>query len=478
MNEMHQKKSVSLWVLYGVFFFWGFVAASNTVLIGTFKTHFSLSQFQSQLVDMAFYAAYFLGSLLYFGYSQTKGDLLNKMGYKTGLLLGLLISALGCLGFIPAASMQSFPLMLSSLFVVAIGFTLQQIVVNPYVMALGSPETGAHRVTLGGGINSFGTTIGPIVISYAIFGGINNAHTLSSLSAVQMPYLVLAMAFVMVALWIGFSKLPAVVSATKIEKGLGALAFPQVKWGMLAIFIYVGVEVTIQSNMPALLENSDMLGLPASATVHFISLYWGSLMIGRWTGSISAFNVSQKTKRIATFLLPLMAYLVILSVNYLKFLALGTPEKIHDLLYYAPCIALVILGFYMAQEKPARTMWLFGSAGALLMLVGICSTGYWAVYSFISGGLFCSVMWPCIFSLSLAGLGTYTNQASSLLIMMILGGALIPPLQGLLSEKVGIHFSYVVPLVGFVYLAYFGIKVKKVLKQQGIDFDKTITTAH
>jgi len=472
-----QKKSSSLWVLYSIFFFWGFVAASNTVLIGTFKAHFKLSQFQSQLIDVAFYIAYFLGSLIYFFYSRINGDLLNKIGYKTGLVSGLVISAIGCLGFLPAANMQSFPMMLASLFIVAIGFTIQQIVVNPYVMVMGSPETGAHRVTLGGSINSFGTTIGPLLIGYAIFGGINNTNTLTDLSSVKMPYIFLAIAFVLAALLVGLSKLPAVTNTEKIENNLGAFSFKQVRLGMLAIFVYVGVEVTIQSNMPALLESSDMLGLPASATVHFISLYWGCLMIGRWTGAISAFNLSSFTKKILTAIIPLVAYAVILLVNYIKFSALGIPEKINDLLYFFPCIILIILGFYMAQEKPARTMLLFGGLGVLLMLAGMLCKGYLATYLFISGGLFCSVMWPCIFSLALAGLGKYTNQASSLLIMMILGGALIPPLQGLLSEKIGIHFSYIVPLLGFAYLAYFGWKVKAVLKQQGLNFDEQ-TSGH
>lgn len=472
------KKSSSLWVLYGIFFFWGFVAASNTVLIGTFKAHFKLTQFQSQLIDMAFYAAYFSGSLIYFFYSRLKGDLLNKIGYKTGLVSGLVISAMGSLGFIPAASMQSFPMMLLSLFIVAIGFTLQQIVVNPYVMAMGTAETGAHRVTLGGSINSFGTTIGPLLISYAIFGGISNTSVLSDLSSVKMPYIILAVAFMLAALVVGLSKLPAVTNTEKMEDNLGAFSFKQVRLGMLAIFVYVGVEVTIQSNMPALLESPDMLGLPANQTVHFISLYWGCLMIGRWTGAISAFNLSASIKKILTAIIPLLAYAVILLVNYIKFSALGVPEKINDLLYYFPCIVLIIAGFYLAQEKPARTMLLFGSLGTLLMIAGMLSKGYIATYLFISGGLFCSVMWPCIFSLALAGLGKFTNQASSLLVMMILGGAIIPPLQGLLSDKTGIHFSYIVPLLGFVYLAYFGWKVKAVLKQQGLNFDESIQANH
>src|SRR6201998_4482277 len=310
-----EKKSSSLWVLYSIFFFWGFVAASNTVLIGTFKAHFKLTQFQSQLIDMAFYAAYFSGSLIYFFYSRLKGDLLNKIGYKTGLVSGLVISAIGSLGFIPAASMQSFPMMLCSLFIVAIGFTLQQIVVNPYVMAMGSAETGAHRVTLGGSINSFGTTIGPLLISYAIFGGISNTNTLSDLSSVKLPYIILAVAFILAALLVGLSKLPAVTNTEKMEDNLGAFSFKQVRLGMLAIFVYVGVEVTIQSNMPALLEIPDMLGLPANQTVHFISLYWGSLMIGRWTGAISAFNLKASAKKILTAVIPLLASGVILLVN-------------------------------------------------------------------------------------------------------------------------------------------------------------------
>lgn len=478
MKVSGKKSSSSLWVLYSIFFFWGFVAASNTVLIGTFKAHFKLTQFQSQLIDMAFYAAYFLGSLIYFFYSRFRDDLLNKIGYKTGLVGGLLISAIGSLGFILAASMQSYPLMLTSLFIVAIGFTVQQIVVNPYVMVMGSPETGAHRITAGGSINSFGTTIGPLLISYAIFGGINNTGTLTDLSSVKMPYIILAIAFVLAALLVGLSKLPPVTNTEKIENNLGAFSFKQVRLGMLAIFVYVGVEVTIQSNMPALLESPDMLGLPASQTVHFISLYWGSLMIGRWTGAISAFNLSSTAKKILTAILPLVAYAVILLVNYIKFSAFGVPEKINDLLSYFPCIVLIIVGFYMAQEKPARTMLLFGGVGALLMLAGMFTNGYVATYLFISGGLFCSVMWPCIFSLALAGLGKYTNQASSLLVMMILGGAIIPPMQGLLSDTTGIHFSYIVPLLGFIYLAYFGFKVKAVLKQQGINFDEKVVSSH
>jgi FHS family L-fucose permease-like MFS transporter len=150
-----------------------------------------------------------------------------------------------------------------------------------------------------------------------------------------------------------------------------------------------------------------------------------------------------------------------------------------DLLKYLPFIAIVILGFFMAAEKPARTMVLFGLMAAVLILIGIVMKNEWSTYCFVSGGLFCSVMWPCIFSLSIAGLGKYTTQGSSLLIMMILGGAVLPPLQGYLSDHgLGIHWSYIVPVAGFLYLAYFGWAVKKVLLKQGIDYDKQETTSH
>ncbi|NUM51579.1 MAG: MFS transporter [Flavobacteriales bacterium] len=459
----------ALITLISVFFFWGFVAASNTVLIGLFKKSFTLTQFQSQLVDLAFYAAYFIGSLFYFLISYSLGDPLNKIGYKKGLITGLLISAVGAIGFIPAANMHSFFFMLTSLFVVGLGFALQQIVANPYIIALGSPETGSHRINLAGGINSFGTTIGPLLISFAIFGNISGENAVSmGVEGVKLPYAILSFAFIFFALLLGISKLPAVTNNEVLEKNMGALKYPQLLLGMLAIFIYVGVEVSIQSNLPALMENAKILGLPHTQTVHFISLYWGSLMIGRWAGAISAFSLSKQTKMILTTIMPLMAYSVILLVNYIK----GSP--LTDLLFYFPFILILIAGFYLSAQKPAKTMILFGSIATLLMLTGLFSSGKIALYAFISGGLFCSVMWPCIFSLSLAGLGKYTNQASSLLIMMILGGAVIPPLQGIIADNTNIHISYIIPVVCFIYLAFYGWKVRSILKQQGINYDDKV----
>lgn len=465
MEQTKQRTPGSFYVLISVFFFWGFVAASNTILIPLFKKHFVLTQSQSQLVDSAFYVAYGVGSLIYFLWSVLAGDPLNKIGYKKGLILGLLISALGTLVFVPAASQNSFGLMLFALFLVAFGFALQQIVANPYVIALGSPETGAHRNTLAGAINSFGTTIGPLIVSYAIFGSIGSSSASVGLETVKTPYLILGIAFVVFAGILALSKLPPIKNEEKVAFSFGVFKYPQLLLGMLAIFIYVGVEVSIQSNLPELMKQKEFTGLEADKTVHYISLYWGCLMIGRWTGSINAFGLKKLTKNILTMVVPVLAYAVIIGVNYIK----GSP--IDDLLFFAPFVLLLILVSFVVKEKPAQTMMVFGVLATVMMTIGLLSTGKFAVYSFISGGLFCSVMWPCIFALSIAGLGKYTPQGSALLIMMILGGAVVPVLQGKLSESTSIHLSYIIPVICFAYLAFFGWKVKQVLRKQGIDYE-------
>jgi len=470
---MHHSKS-SLITLISVFFFWGFVAASNTILIPLFKENFQLLQWQSQLVDSAFYLAYAVGALVYFLISIFAVDPLNKIGYKNGLIIGLAISAVGALGFVPAANSGSFALMLVSLFIVGLGFALQQIVANPYVIALGDPATGAHRVSLAGGINSFGTMIGPLLVSYAIFGNITGeSDSATSIEAVKKPYLILCGAFLLFGLILWLSKLPAIRNEAHLERNIGALKYPQLVLGMLAIFAYVGVEVTIQSNLPELMRQPGILNREPEETVHFISLYWGSLMIGRWTAALTVFNLSRRWKAVLMLVVPLAAYGVMILVNYLKLSAAGRPDDIIDLLLYFPMVITLIIAFFVGNEKPARTLMLFSTIAMFMMIGGLLFSGRLALYAFISGGLFCSIMWPCIFSLSIAGLGKYTNQGSSLLVMMIFGGAVIPPAQGLVSDLTGnIHLSYIVPVLCFAYLVFYAWKVKSILKRQEIDYDQ------
>jgi len=458
-----QKLQSSFVALISVFFFWGFVAASNGILIPLFKDKFALSQFQSQLVDLAFYTAYAVGALIYFFMSRATGDPIDKIGYKKALILGLLISAIGSLFFIPAAKLQSYPLLLCALFIIGLGFALQQIVANPFVINFGDKRTGSQRLNLAGGINSFGTTIGPVLLSFALFGNINIPKPDDlSLDTLIVPAIILCALFILCAAILWFSKLPSVTSAEKLDKDLGALKFPQLRLGMIAIFVYVGVEVTIQSNMGALLALPEIKGLDHTKISHFISLYWGSLMIGRWTGSLAVFNFNKITKIIMQFVTPLVAFGVIYGVNYLR------GSNVDDFIFYIPYVVLASILFIISGDNAARTLLILSVSAAMMMIVGLVTTGNLALYSFLSGGLFCSVMWPCIFALAINGLGKYTNQASALLVMMIIGGAIIPPIQGLMVDALNAHTSYILTVGCFAYLAWYAYKVTGVFKKQGI----------
>ena len=254
--------------------------------------------------------------------------------------------------------------------------------------------------------------------------------------------------------------------AIKNPDGWGAMQYPQLVLGMLAIFTYVGVEVTIQSNLGELLKSEAFGGYSNSQIAPYISMYWGSLMIGRWAGAISVFNPGKTLKNILFIIVPYIAFGVVLFVNHIS------NNDISGLYLYGWSILLLIAGFFYGQEKPSKTLFIFGLLGVLSMLLGLFSDGTIALYAFMSGGLFCSIMWPSIFSLSIAGLGKYTSQGSAFLIMMILGGAIIPPIQGKLADIFTIHSSYWITVICFLYLMFFAVKVKKVLKSQGVNYDE------
>ena len=593
----------ALYTLITVFFFWGFIAAGNSIFIPFCKSYFSLDQFQSQLVDFAFYTAYYIGALLLFAFGNLNGkDVVGKWGYKKSIVYGLLFSALGAGAMIVAVEANLYAGMLVGLFIVALGFSLQQTAANPFAILLGDPKTGASRVNLGGGINSFGTTIGPIVVALALFGtaaSVTDEQIKAlELSKVVILYIGVGLLFIAAAVLFYFSKkvpsgianepmekankalrtlvimtgllvvifspvfasynseeanqivaiektiepstksigklvdeivaikhdkklsedekvsnidsieekidvlkleikpqtdeiasikmplekyrmnwlLGALVvvvggilfsyfSAQKKAEGWGAMQYPQLVLGMLAIFTYVGVEVAIGSNLGELLKLPEFGSLQSSDIGPYISMYWGSLMIGRWAGAISVFNLKGTNKTIALVIIPLIAFGIILGVNILS----GKDMK--PLYYYIVCVMVQIGAFFLSKDKPARTLMIFGSFGIIAMLIGLFTSGTIAIYAFLAGGLACSIMWPAIFTLSVLGLGKYTSQGSAFLIMMILGGGIIPPIQGKLSDIIGIHQSYFVAVVCFAYLTLFAVLVKGILKKQNIDVD-------
>ena len=545
MSE-NKNYSQALSTLVTVFFFWGFIAASNGVFIPFCKTYFQIDQFQSQLVDFAFYGAYYFGALILFVLSNSSGqDIMNKWGYKNGIIYGLLLSCLGAVVMYPAVQGASagdshiFYYVLGALFIVGLGFSLQQTAANPFAVSLGDPEKGSHRLNLAGGVNSFGTTIGPIVVALILFGSTPKsgpeldamiANGDISLSTIQMLYLAVGALFLAAAALFYFSKklpqgkddseflkapkalrallfmtvvlvvcfylifdqyrrdtpnnetilyltilsLVAVVGtllvsnklAAKDKDNWGAMQYPQLVFGMLAIFTYVGVEVTIQSNLGELLKVNlgnglNPIGLPSmsdSQIAPLISMYWGGLMIGRWAGAIAVFNPVGKLKTWLYILVPYIAFGSVLAVNFIS------GFDISILFWFSVCVAIQIIGFFAGKERPALTLKIFGFLGVIAMLIGLFTSGNIALFAFLSGGLCCSIMWPSIFALSIQDLGKYTSQGSSFLVMMILGGAIIPPLQGKLADIIGIHSSYWIAVICFAYLAFFAQKVGHILK--------------
>jgi FHS family L-fucose permease-like MFS transporter len=371
----------------------------------------------------------------------------------------LVISALGTLLFYPAANTGSYPLMLSGLFTVGLGFSLQQTVANPLAIALGPVKTGSQRLTLAGGINNFGTTIGPLIVSFAIFGTASSGSTNMSIESVKIPYLILGLAFLLVAILLKFSSLPehpeAVEESTEdtASSKKSALQYPQLVLGMFAIFLYVGVEVSTAANLPEYM--STKLGFAIDEIAPYVSLYWASLMIGRWTGAVQAFTDNMSLQKLLRFLAPYLAFGVFLLVN-----AIAN----HDLtpFYVYGLIILILIGADMASKgDAARMLLIFSILGIIALFVGMMTTGMVSVYAITSVGLFCSTLWPCIFALSVRGLGKHTSQGSSFLIMMIMGGGIISWLQGSVSESIGIQNSYIVGVACFAYLGFFAWIVKK-----------------
>mgnify|MGYP006167256781 CR=1 FL=1 len=457
--------------LVSVFFFWGFVAASNDILIPVFKKAFDLTQGQSQLVSVAFYVAYTVGALLYMLISRLiKVDVVQKLGYKNSLSLGLLISALGTLLFYPAANTGSFALMLSGLFTVGLGFSLQQTVANPLAIVLGPIATGSQRLTLAGGINNFGTTIGPLIVTFAIFGAEPATDHVIDIATVKVPYLILGMAFALVAILLKFSSLPNKIEEQEEEVSTvkdvrsSALKYPQLLMGMLAIFVYVGVEVSTASNMPAYLEAG--LGMSISDVAPYVSLYWASLMIGRWTGAVEALGLSEGAQKIMKFIMPYIAFGVFLLASYLA------GKELQPFYVYAFVILLLIGADFASKGNPATMLLIFSGLGIAALAIGMATSGMVSVYAFTSVGLFCSTLWPCIFTLAISGLGKHTTQGSNFLIMMIMGGGIVSFIQGYIADITNIHFSYIVGVVCFAYLAFYAIRVSGILKAQGIDLDK------
>jgi MFS transporter, FHS family, L-fucose permease len=470
MTDQRQNYTSALIVLTSLFFMWGFITCMNDILIPFFRKMFDLDRFQSMMVQFSFFTAYFVGSFVYFIVSARRGDPISRIGYKNGIIWGLAISAFACLMFYPAAELQVFGLFLAALFILAIGFTLLQIAANPYVALLGPPETASSRLNLSQAFNSLGTTIAPVIGGYLVFHyfakmgtplinaeGIpvitDKGEPLSALG-VQLPYLIFAAIFIALAVLIRFTNLPKFTSSSNNEKGAGALKHSHLVLGGIAIFMYVGAEVSIGSSF--INYAYEILAYPEMEAKNFLAFYWGGAMIGRFLGAISLSEIQKIKKYLLMLATSVLTFFLIYGIIYVES---GYSFEFKRITPFLIFLALNYIGFIIGRSLPGRTLAIFAFIVIGLLTTTLVTNGAVALWTIIGIGLFNSIMWSNIFTLAIKDLGKDTAQGSSILVMMILGGAIIPVLQGAVADSLnGYHLSFFIPIFCYIYLMYYGWK--------------------
>ncbi|MBV8673027.1 MAG: sugar MFS transporter [Acidobacteriaceae bacterium] len=397
-----------------LFFMWGFLTSLNDILIPHFKHIFDQNYAQAMLVQFAFFCAYA-------AFGVPSGKVVEWIGYQRTMVAGLFTMCLGALLFVPAASVPSFPLFLTALIVLAAGITALQVAANPYVSILGPPQTASSRLNLTQAFNSLGTVIGPLIGGYLILRGTSNvenpqtlspealhAFRLQEASTVKLPYLAIAVALVILGLAIGLYKFPR-IDTTKDYRPIGEKKdsiwrHRHVVLGAVAIFVYVGAEVSIGSFLINYFNQPNIGGLTLQAAARLVPVYWFGAMIGRFIGSA----ILQKVR----------------TGSLLSLCAL---------------------------------------VACALVLISMLSFGHFAVWSILLVGLFNSIMFPSIFTLGIAEMGPLTGEASGLLVTAIVGGALIPLAQGVIADRIGIHHAFILPILCYLYIAYYGVRGSRII---------------
>jgi FHS family L-fucose permease-like MFS transporter len=390
-----------------LFFMWGLLTSLNDVLIPHLKAVYTLSYVQAMLVQFCFFGAYFIVSI-------PAGMLIRKIGYQHGAVAGLTIAAAGCALFYPAAT-SGYTLFLIAFFVLAGGITILQVAANPYVTVLGDPQTASSRLTLTQAFNSLGTTVAPTLGGMLILaGGVLSAEDLAKQSseqlaayhatqaaAVQGPYLALAAALLLLAVLFALARLPKIVDSDAASTGGWSAVLQQrhLVLGAIAIFLYVGGEVSVGSFLINFIGDPKVAGLSTADAAPYVSYYWGGAMVGRFIGFAA-----------------------------------------------------------MRYISPGKALAFNAAAVIALVLLGIFGSGPLAMWSMLAVGLFNSIMFPTIFSMALNKLGPLTGQGSGLLCMAIVGGALVPFAQGVLADSLSLQISFVVPAACYTFILYFGLK--------------------
>lgn len=465
----------ALVVLTSLFFMWGFITCLNDILIPHLKAIFELNYTQVMLVQFTFFTAYAIVSL-------PSGMLVEKIGYKTGIILGLLTAAIGTALFYPAASYRSYDIFLLALFVLASGITLLQVAANPYVAILGKPETASSRLNLSQAFNSLGTTIAPIfgsilILSIAVKGADElakmsmtdvEAYKLIEASSVQTPYLILTGMLVAIAIIFALFKLPKIEAANQSSSNStfvktddnhkSAWAYKHLVLGAVAIFVYVGGEVAIGSFLVNYFK--ELINMPEAEAGTYVALYWGGAMIGRFFGSITLSSMTDtKKKNIYAALVFGLALVLALYVTkeYLNFSTFSL-SGIGKTLTFLGLVAINFIAFNLGKQKPGRTLAILAICAASLVVISMLTNGQFAMWSILAVGLFNSIMFPTIFTLAIDGLGKHTGQGSGILCTAIVGGAVIPVIQGVFADNIGIHHAFILPVLCYIYIAFYGMK--------------------
>ncbi len=382
---------VAFALMTSLFFMWGAIVSLNDILIPHFKKLFDMNYTETMLIQFSFFGAYFLMSI-------PASMVIGKIGYKKGIVAGLAIVGIGCLIFLPASWLISYPIFLFGLFTMATGNVFLQVVANPYVSILGAPETASSRLNLAQGINSLATTIAPLIGAYLILGNYNSPA--EEAAAVQTPYIGLALFAFLVAGVFSFVKLPEVIKEKGKKVKGNVLKFRQVRLGVIALTLYVGAEVAIGSFIVNFLGEPYIAGLDVKTAASYIPFYWGGLMVGRFIGAAILQKIS------------------------------------------AP-----------------KVLFISAMVAFILVLITIVFNGYISMWAMLAVGLFNSIMWSNIFAMSIDGLGKYTTKASGILVMAPVGGAIFPLLQGVLADipSIGLHLSYILPLLCYVFIIFYAV---------------------
>jgi FHS family L-fucose permease-like MFS transporter len=399
-NTENKNYTFALTSLTSLFFMWGFITCLNDILIPHLKAIFDLSYSQAMLVQFCFFSAYFLVSI-------PAGKIVKKVGFQKGIVFGLIVAAIGCFAFYPAAAMHSYPVFLMALFILASGITILQVSANPYVSILGNPETASSRLTMTQAFNSLGTTVAPFFGAYLILDQVAESMSVTQQAeSVQLPYVLLAGLLLILAAIFSYIKLPVIehIEESVTEKPIAGSAweYRHLVLGAIGIFVYVGAEVSIGSFLVSFFNDPNIAGLEESQAAKYIAYYWGGAMVGRFIGAA----VMQK-------------------------LAAGK---------------VLAFNAFMAVVFIIITILASGQVAMLaILLVGLCN----------------SIMFPTIFSLAINGLGQHTSQGSGILCLAIVGGAILPLIQGVLADSIGLQNSFFLPIICYVFIAYYGLSGSK-----------------